>query len=154
MRLTALKPLRVAISLILFFLVLYLFMDISGRITHEITRGILFFQFVPAAVTFVHLSTAAALGVPFVLVLTLLFGRVYCSFFCPLGTLQDFIIGIKTRLRIPVGHLRAVCARKRQRRAEGQQNFQHGFAEAPADRDRGEVHGGAEPVGEPLPRPT
>jgi ferredoxin len=99
MRLTALKPIRVTVSLILFFLVLYLFLDISGRFTHEITRGILFFQFVPAAVTLVHLATAAALGVPVVLILTLLFGRVYCSFLCPLGTLQDLIIGIKSRLK-------------------------------------------------------
>ncbi len=35
------------------------------------------------------------------LALTLLFGRVYCSMICPLGTLQDIIIRIADKLRKP-----------------------------------------------------
>ena len=97
MRLTALKPLRVAVSLITFFPALFLFIDVSGRLTQKLVQGILFFQFVPSAVALFHLFTFTATGCLFILLLTLLFGRVYCSFFCPLGTLQDFMTGIQTR---------------------------------------------------------
>lgn len=44
------------------------------------------FQFIPALVSF--LSGGAFIFV-FFLILTLLFGRVYCSLFCPLGIMQD-----------------------------------------------------------------
>lgn len=99
MRSTALKPFRVVFSLVTFFLTVWIFVDFSGRLTHELTRGILFFQFVPSAVTLFHFFTGASFGCIFIVLLTLLFGRVYCSFLCPLGTLQDLIIGIRSRIR-------------------------------------------------------
>jgi ferredoxin len=99
MGLTALKPLRVAVSLTAFFLILYLFVEGSGKLSHELSRGILFFQFVPSLVTLFHFATAASLGFFLVLIFTLLFGRVYCSFLCPLGTFQDLVTGARTRLR-------------------------------------------------------
>ncbi|MEZ5601746.1 MAG: 4Fe-4S binding protein [Candidatus Competibacteraceae bacterium] len=42
-----------------------------------------------------------AAGFLAVLALTLLFGRVYCSTICPLGTLQDIVIRVADRLRKP-----------------------------------------------------
>lgn len=98
MRLTVLKPLRVAFSLIFFFLILWLFVDGTGRISHELTRVILLFQFVPSAVTLINFATAASLGCILVLLLTLFFGRVYCSFLCPMGALHDLVTGLRTRL--------------------------------------------------------
>jgi ferredoxin len=89
MRLRYLKPFRVIFSLLTFFLILYVFVDFTGKLSHELIRGSVILQFVPSALQFFHLFTAAALGFLFVIVLTLLFGRVYCSFLCPLGTLQD-----------------------------------------------------------------
>lgn len=99
MRQSALKPLRVVVSLVSFFLILWLFIGLSGKLTHELTRLILFFQFVPSAITLFHFVTAASLGCIFILLLTLVFGRVYCSFFCPLGTLQDLVIRVRSGIR-------------------------------------------------------
>ena len=52
------------------------------------TNHILHTQFVPAL-----LSVAGGTALPFIilLLLTLIFGRVYCSFLCPTGILQDII---------------------------------------------------------------
>ena len=99
MRLTALKPIRVAVSLFFFFLILWIFVDTTGKVSHELARGILFFQLVPSLVTLFTFATAASLGCAAVFILTLLFGRVYCSFLCPLGTLHDLVIGFNTRIR-------------------------------------------------------
>jgi ferredoxin len=99
MRLTALRPLRITFSLITFFLVLYLFVEGSGKLGHEMTRAILFFQVVPSAITLFRVATAASLGFLLILVVTLLFGRIYCSFLCPLGTVMDFANGLRTRIR-------------------------------------------------------
>ncbi|MBA4312778.1 MAG: hypothetical protein C0417_09130 [Chlorobiaceae bacterium] len=40
----------------------------------------------------------AAAGIFFIIILTLLFGRVYCSTICPLGTFQDIVIYIKKKI--------------------------------------------------------
>jgi ferredoxin len=90
MRLRYLKPFRVIFSLLTFFLILYVFVDFTGKLSHELVRGSVILQFVPSALQFFHLFTAAALGFVVVIILTFFFGRVYCSFLCPLGTLQDF----------------------------------------------------------------
>ena len=63
-------------------------------ICHGATAGEYWFkaQFGPAAARGWQLFSLAALVVPLlVLVLTLLFGRVYCSVLCPLGILQELI---------------------------------------------------------------
>lgn len=61
------------------------------------TNHILHTQFVPAL-----LSVAGGTALPFIilLLLTLIFGRVYCSFLCPTGILQDIIARI-SRLTHP-----------------------------------------------------
>jgi ferredoxin-type protein NapF len=48
--------------------------------------------------TLVVLSSAS-FGLFFVLVITVLFGRVYCSTLCPLGILQDIVIRIAKRMK-------------------------------------------------------
>jgi ferredoxin len=98
MSLSLLKPLRVVVSLIVLFLTLYIFTDLSGHLSGRLVRAVLFFQFVPSAIALVHVITFSALGSLFILLLTLLFGRVYCSFLCPLGTLQDLFTGLRTRI--------------------------------------------------------
>jgi len=42
--------------------------------------------------------SSASFGLLFVLVLTVLFGRVYCSTLCPLGILQDIVIRLAKRM--------------------------------------------------------
>ena len=73
MSLSLLKPLRVVVSLIVLFLTLYLFTDLSGHLSGKLVRAVLFFQIVPSAVALFHVIAFSALGCLFILLLTLLF---------------------------------------------------------------------------------
>ena len=46
-----------------------------------------YFQFIPSLLKFINLTSWIATGFILVLVLNFLFGRVYCSFLCPPGTI-------------------------------------------------------------------
>lgn len=94
-----LKKIRVAVSLVFFLLTFFLFVDFAALISLRMIRAILFLQFIPSLLEFIHLASLAAAGFIFILVLTALFGRVYCSSVCPLGTLQDFFIRVGGRFR-------------------------------------------------------
>lgn len=97
MNFKALKGLRIAISLLFFLVIGFLFIDFSNTFSSDWTNGILFTQFAPSLLKFTKLLSLAAAGFIFILLLTLLFGRVYCSTFCPLGTLQDLIHYLRKR---------------------------------------------------------
>ncbi|MBR5583332.1 MAG: 4Fe-4S binding protein, partial [Lachnospiraceae bacterium] len=58
---------------------------------NPLSEALLKIQFTPALVS---MTCGAAVAFIFLIVLTLLFGRVYCSFICPLGIFQDIIIWI------------------------------------------------------------
>ncbi len=92
-RLSHLKKLRVFISLFIFLLTAFLFLnfDPDSKYATRFSSYILFRQFVPSAVKFFNLFALVSIGFIVVIVLTFLFGRVYCSTICPLGTLQDII---------------------------------------------------------------
>lgn len=94
-----LKKLRVLISLVFLLLITFLFIDFKNILPPTVYDGILFFQFVPSILKFINVLSIAALGFIVVLVLTFLFGRVYCSFLCPLGVLQDVIHFFTNRLK-------------------------------------------------------
>ncbi len=91
-----LKRFRVIISLLFFFLITFLFIDFSNSLSSSAIKGILFFQFVPSLIKFLTILSIFSAGFIVVILLTLFFGRVYCSSFCPLGTFQD-IIGFLSR---------------------------------------------------------
>lgn len=55
------------------------------------TNHILHIQFVPALLPLAAGTLGVALPLIILLLLTLIFGRVYCSFLCPTGILQDII---------------------------------------------------------------
>jgi ferredoxin len=56
-------------------------------------------QFVPALLrTLTRPDVVFLAGLAFILLITMLFGRVYCSFLCPLGTLQDLLMAGSKRL--------------------------------------------------------
>ena len=55
------------------------------------TNHILHIQFVPALLSLAAGTLGVALPLIILLLLTLIFGRVYCSFLCPTGILQDII---------------------------------------------------------------
>ncbi|MBL7110849.1 MAG: 4Fe-4S dicluster domain-containing protein [Bacteroidales bacterium] len=93
-----LKPIRVAVSLILFALTCGIFADIMVLSSVYLVKTVLYFQFVPSLIGFFNSLSIAALGFLVIILLTLLFGRIYCSSFCPLGTIHDIVIGIRNRL--------------------------------------------------------
>ncbi len=94
-----LKPLRVAVSLLFFVATAALFLDLDGRVPASVIDPVLYLQLAPSLVRFSETAAWAAAGFAAVLLLTLLFGRVFCSTACPLGTLQDLVINLTDRLR-------------------------------------------------------
>ncbi len=95
MNLRHLRKIRIVLSLLIFIVFLLLFIGYSGRITDPLSEFLLRLQLFPSLLRFFALFfTASALGFLFIFLLTFLFGRVYCSGICPLGTLQDVIIAI------------------------------------------------------------
>jgi len=94
-----LKKLRVVISLIFFLLILFIFIDFANTFSSDLINGILFFQFIPSILKFINLLAISSAGFILILIFTLFFGRVYCSTFCPLGTLQDITSYISKKIR-------------------------------------------------------
>lgn len=94
-----LKWLRVVVSLSFFILILFLFIDFTNAFSSAFKSGLLFFQLVPSLIRFLNLAGVLTAGFIIVLVLTILFGRIYCSSFCPLGTFQDIIAFISNRFK-------------------------------------------------------
>ena len=79
-----LRRLRIGISALLFVLITFFFLDFAEILPNSFHR-MAHLQFVPAVLS---LSIGILL---FIIILTLLFGRVYCSIICPMGILQDVI---------------------------------------------------------------
>ena len=77
-----LRKLRVVLAVIFFLSITALFLDISGCLHHYL-GWMAKLQFLPAVMA------SSFILVVFWIVVTLLFGRVYCSVVCPLGVMQD-----------------------------------------------------------------
>lgn len=99
MKLAALKKLRVVFSILYFLLLFVLFVDFTTLIPERIYDSLLFLQFIPSLLTFITLFTIAGIGFIVIIALNILFGRVYCSFICPLGILQDIFSYISKKVR-------------------------------------------------------
>ena len=97
-RLRHLKALRVGISVAFFALLALVFLDFGNLIPPAFTRGLLYLQLIPSLLESLHGAALGLAGWVVVLILSVLFGRVYCSTFCPLGTIQD-AIGFAARKR-------------------------------------------------------
>lgn len=79
-----LRTIRLTLAIVFFAIITLLFLDFSGTL-HGYMGWMAKIQFLPALL-------ALNVGVVLLLVvLTLLFGRVYCSVICPLGVFQDVI---------------------------------------------------------------
>lgn len=78
-----LKRIRVVLALVFILGITLLFTDLSG-IAHTYLGWMAKIQFLPALLA---LNVGVIVGL---IVLTLIFGRVYCSVICPLGVMQDF----------------------------------------------------------------
>ncbi|MGL5547002.1 MAG: 4Fe-4S binding protein, partial [Tannerellaceae bacterium] len=77
-----LRKLRLTMAAVSFTLITLLFLDFSGTL-HAWLGWLAKIQFVPAILA---LNVGVVL---FLVLLTLILGRVYCSVICPLGILQD-----------------------------------------------------------------
>jgi ferredoxin-type protein NapF len=100
MQLAFLKKIRVVVSLIFFIVTVFVFVDFTGLVATRLIRGLLYLQFIPSFLKFIDTLSIAAAGFLFILIMTIFFGRVYCSTVCPLGTLQDIFTWISRKFRI------------------------------------------------------
>ncbi len=91
MNLKKLKKIRIFLSLQFFISCSILFLDISHKLAPWFFETALFLQFIPSFLKFSVLTDIACTGFIIVFILTMLFGRVYCSSVCPLGAMQDII---------------------------------------------------------------
>lgn len=91
MRSGALKHIRTIFAILLLLFYALLFLDFREVVDEKLFAPILYIQFVPSFVKFIIAGIVTATGFIVVLVLTLLTGRTYCSFLCPLGVFQDVI---------------------------------------------------------------
>ncbi len=94
-----LKPLRVIISLFFLVFAAMIFIDFRDSFSENFISSFLFLQFAPSVVKIIQVAAISALGFLVVLMLTVLFGRVYCSTICPLGIFQDAVSWISVKLR-------------------------------------------------------
>jgi len=93
-----LKSVRVALAVLFLAFTMMIFLDFTGVITAALTRPVVFLQFAPSLIKFIRLAGFGSAGFLVVIVLTVLFGRVYCSTVCPAGTFQDVFIYLKRKL--------------------------------------------------------
>ena len=99
MDLRFLKKIRVIISVTFILAITFIFLDISFTIQPSFSEYPLYLQFIPSLLKFLTLGSITAIGFFVVILLTLLFGRVYCSTICPLGILQDIISFVKNKFK-------------------------------------------------------
>ncbi len=85
-----LRTIRIILATFFFSAVTLLFIDFSGT-SHPILDWVTKIQFLPA------LFAANFAIIALLILLTLLFGRIYCSIICPLGILQDVFSHIASR---------------------------------------------------------
>jgi ferredoxin len=100
MQLKQLKKIRIVISLLVFVVLLLLFLGFETGFISTTSEIALRLQFIPSILRFLTLFfSITALGFLLVILITFLFGRVYCSSICPLGTFQDIVSNISMRFR-------------------------------------------------------
>lgn len=77
-----LRKIRIILAAVMFIGITWLFMDFTGTAHH-------WFSWMPKLQLIEAILAGSALVVILLTVLTLVFGRIYCSVICPLGILQD-----------------------------------------------------------------
>jgi NAD-dependent dihydropyrimidine dehydrogenase PreA subunit len=84
-----LRKFRIGFSALVLICFIFVFADFRSLIPEKYINYLLYLQFIPSLLKYIDLKTMAAGGFIIVLLLTLLSGRTYCSFLCPLGIGQD-----------------------------------------------------------------
>jgi len=99
MRLASLKKVRVVVSAAVFGLISFLFVDWGNAAPPFLRTLIVSLQLGPAVAKLFGALEVWSVTVLAVLLVSALFGRVYCSTICPLGTFQDIVIRWSRRSR-------------------------------------------------------
>jgi len=79
-----LRKIRITLGAVFFVLITLLFLDFTGTLHHWLS-WLAKVQFIPAILAMNFIVVAL------LLILTLVFGRIYCSIICPMGVFQDVI---------------------------------------------------------------
>lgn len=85
-----LKKIRRTLAAVMFFLITLLFLDFTGTL-HVYLGWMAKIQFLPAVLALNFIVVIA------LILLTLVFGRIYCSVICPLGIMQDVLAHINRK---------------------------------------------------------
>lgn len=96
-----LRIVRICISILFLLFTGIIFLDPAQWIPSWVTLAVTWPQFAPSLIKFTHTATWIASGFIAFLVLTLLFGRIYCSSVCPIGTIQDIIGWLRRKISKP-----------------------------------------------------
>jgi ferredoxin len=99
MRQRHLKILRLVLALFFILSIGFIFLDFRELFPDGLYTGITFLQFVPSIIKFLTTFGLVSAGFIAVVLLTSLFGRVYCSAICPLGILQDLVSRVRKMTR-------------------------------------------------------
>ena len=75
------------------------YLDVTNRIPSQFAAIVMSMQIIPSLLSIVSGAGIVAVGALIVLVSTVLFGRMYCSTVCPLGTYQDLILRLSEKYR-------------------------------------------------------
>lgn len=101
MRGSYLRMIRIAVSSFFFLGLLVVFLDPVQFLPAAFADVLTWPQFIPALLRISGAGLLAASAFLAVVLLTLLFARVYCSSICPLGTYQDIVARMARRGRRP-----------------------------------------------------
>ena len=97
------KPFRRVVSFAMLVALGFLFLDFSHAVPPSWFGALSWLQLVPSLFQFFQTLgqglAVTAYGFAVVLLLSLLFGRVYCSFLCPLGILKDVLSWFSAKVR-------------------------------------------------------
>lgn len=94
-----LRRIRIIFSTLVFIFFVLVFIDFKSIIPSNYTNALMFLQFIPSVMKFFDLKTLAAGGFLVIVLLTLISGRTYCSFLCPLGIGMDLNSRIGGRIK-------------------------------------------------------
>lgn len=89
MNYSLLRKIRIGVSLLFLIITAFIFLDIANVLPASLFNVITYLQFIPSAIEFTMTIALTSIGFVVVIILTLFFGRIYCSSICPLGTIQD-----------------------------------------------------------------
>lgn len=85
-----LRKARILVSVVFFGLITFYFLDFAEILPNSFHR-LAYMQFVPALVSLSFITLAV------LILLTLIFGRIYCSTICPMGIFQDIVTWISKK---------------------------------------------------------